>query len=398
VKRILVVSTIPSHPQNSGNRARIGRLCEELLDAGHDVRFVWIRQPGEPGIAALRGAWRGKLTVLTRRPGALGERLKTWYRNRVPSRLQVLLRRALRRSSRAAAVMHGNIAIDDWFPLELTGAIDGLLAAVKPDVVIVEYVFLSRLLVQVPRNVTKIIDTHDVFTDRFKTIPGWFSTTADDEITGLMRADRVIAISERDAQSFRRACTVPVTVVGHLVKEQPTRRMQRAITVQATRIGFYASDYAPNHEGFSWLVREVFPKLVQGDEQFAFVVSGSIAPALAGELPAYVRVIPGLSPSEFYEQVDIVVIPILRGSGVSVKMIESLAHAKATVATTAGARGFHDGAGEAYLCADSAADFARSLKTLLRRPADVERLEAAARNYHAHYNREMRRRLAEVVN
>jgi polysaccharide biosynthesis protein PslH len=396
VKRILVVSTIPSHPQNSGNRARIGRLCEELRDEGNDVRFAWIRDPGETGAAALRGHWGAKLTVLTRRSGSPSERVKAWYRSRIPAVLRRFLTSALRRSSRVPVVTQGNIGIDEWFPFELSDEFARLLAEAKPDVVIVEYVFLSRLLLQVPAGVMKIIDTHDVFTDRFKTIPGWFSTSASDERTGLTRADRVIAISEEDAEYFRNACAVPVTVVGHLVKERPTRPVRRARENQSARIGFYASDYAPNHEGFDWLVKEVFPMLLEGGERITFVVSGGIARTLSA-CPAYVQVVPGLEPSEFYDQVDLVVIPILRGSGVSVKMIESLAHAKATVATPAGARGFHDGAGSAYVCADSAAGFLRALQTFLQSPAMIEQFEVGARSYHAHYNAAMRRRLVALV-
>ena len=39
-KRILVVSPMPSHPQNSGSRARVYRLLKNLQSLGHEIHFL----------------------------------------------------------------------------------------------------------------------------------------------------------------------------------------------------------------------------------------------------------------------------------------------------------------------------------------------------------------------
>ena len=43
-KKILVISPVPSHPQNAGNRARIYNLLLGLKDLDHDVYFAHIEE------------------------------------------------------------------------------------------------------------------------------------------------------------------------------------------------------------------------------------------------------------------------------------------------------------------------------------------------------------------
>ena len=61
--------------------------------------------------------------------------------------------------------------------------------------------------------------------------------------------------------------------------------------------------------------------------------------------------------SDFYDQVEVVVVPLLTGTGVSVKAIEAAAHGAAIVTTTVGMRGLDLAPGTDLLVADEAAAF-----------------------------------------
>jgi len=54
--RLLVVSPIPSHPQDQGNSARIFVLCQALREAGVIVHFLYAKMEGltEPQRIAMR--------------------------------------------------------------------------------------------------------------------------------------------------------------------------------------------------------------------------------------------------------------------------------------------------------------------------------------------------------
>ncbi|MCI0616683.1 hypothetical protein L0244_27200, partial [bacterium] len=43
-KKILVISPIPTHPQNAGNRARVYSLLSNLRDMNHDVHFLHLKR------------------------------------------------------------------------------------------------------------------------------------------------------------------------------------------------------------------------------------------------------------------------------------------------------------------------------------------------------------------
>lgn len=47
MKKILLVSPTPTHPQTAGNRTRVDGLLSGLRELGHDVYFCHIRS--EPG-------------------------------------------------------------------------------------------------------------------------------------------------------------------------------------------------------------------------------------------------------------------------------------------------------------------------------------------------------------
>ena len=87
---------------------------------------------------------------------------------------------------------------------------------------ILSYVFYSRLFESMPGTVRKLIDTHDVFSDRFRLYRAhgqaneFFSTGRTEEGKALDRADAVLAIQEWDANHFRSLTARPVVVVGHL--------------------------------------------------------------------------------------------------------------------------------------------------------------------------------------
>jgi hypothetical protein len=67
------------------------------------------------------------------------------------------------------------------------------------------------------------------------------------------------------------------------------------------------------------------------------------------------------------------------------------------VTTASGARGLEDGAGTAFLQADSAEDFAERLVQLLQEPARAEALAARGGAFAGRYYQRNLRALADVV-
>ncbi len=145
-------------------------------------------------------------------------------------------------------------------------------------------------------------------------------------------------------------------------------------------VGFLGSAQLFNFEAVAFLVREVLPRLRREHPDLRVLVAGSIGPFARRILrEATVEVVPWVENiADFYRKVDVIVVPLLSGTGVSVKTIEAAAHGSAIVTTPVGLRGLSLRHEQDVLVAEGGENFAASVSRLLRDPALRTRLGAAA--------------------
>ena len=126
--------------------------------------------------------------------------------------------------------------------------------------------------------------------------------------------------------------------------------------------------------------------------------------ALAGKLCEQVRdapglvklgVLPDLRPA--YAAADAVVIPLQIGTGLKIKTIEGLGHAKPVIATPLGAEGLEDGAGTAFLVAEDKDDFAAAIVEVLREQDRAEALSRSAARFAGLQNQRALQELEAVL-
>jgi glycosyltransferase involved in cell wall biosynthesis len=199
----------------------------------------------------------------------------------------------------------------------------------------------------------------------------------------VARFDRVIAVSERDANHLREGCgardvhVVPVGVdLGHFAFEPPGAEPLVVFTGSL--------DWPPNRDGIAWLLREVWPAVEAAVPGASLKVVGRYPPARLVRAAKGARV-------EFTGFVDDVrphirgaaasVIPLLVGGGVRIKAYEAMAQGCPVVSTAIGMEGLPVEAGRHFLLADRPADFAAALVRLLRDRALGQRLAAEARRF-----------------
>lgn len=146
--------------------------------------------------------------------------------------------------------------------------------------------------------------------------------------------------------------------------------------------------YEANHEGVTWFLKRVWPRLkhVAGIE--LDIVGAAPAPALRRlarrrgiRLHGYK---PDLAP--FYSRATLVVAPLRTGAGTRIKIIEAATHGVPVVATTIAAEGLPLRAGRHIWLADRPEDFALAIVEALRHPQRRGRLARAARAAVLHGN------------
>lgn len=132
--------------------------------------------------------------------------------------------------------------------------------------------------------------------------------------------------------------------------------------------GLIAAGNEFNLEGMAFLIREVMPLIRKRRSDFRLLVAGNIVSSyLATGLPTEGVALGGMVDdlAEFYGRVKVCLVPLLNGTGVSLKTLEALSYGLPVVATTKGARGLGGLKPPNLYVADTAPDFAETALSLL---------------------------------
>jgi glycosyltransferase involved in cell wall biosynthesis len=334
--KILIISPTPTNPINAGNRARIHALSECLIAEGHDLHFVFSgMESGDCEAMALY--FKGKFHFLPYHPPRSRKSLFSFLWRKLFGYFGI---------ERAFCWK-----IDDWYDLAMSRYIKELHAENKFDIVIVEYVFLSKVLDFFDNKTLKVIDTHDIFGDRHKNYllagqtPEWFSTSVEDELIGLKRADVVIGIQEKESKYFRNylPSNINVVTVGHHVSTEIC-----CFNPSSFSAVFLGSSNKINVDAAIYFITQVLPLVRQAHPSFKFVLGGAVCDKVddfAGvEKFARVDCI-----EDFYAKGLIAINPVQMGTGLNIKTIESLAFGMPLITTESGGRGLEKYQGKAFL-------------------------------------------------
>lgn len=379
-RKILLISPTPTHPAIAGNRARVEALLSSMRAIGHDVYFLHVQsEHGDED--QMRRLWGENFhSVPYSRPEHLSERVTRKLRMLVNPEARYLY------------------SIDEWYDPSLDRVLVDLQKKHKFDTVMVEYVFFSRALECFGDEVLKIIDTHDMFTDRHRHYlnrgqqPQWYSTSAREEARGLNRADVVIAIQDKERESFSRLTRKKVITVGHLVPLHELRA-DRAIP---GRMLFVGSDNPVNVAGIQYFIREVLPKVREKVQDAALAVAGTVCRAIE-DGPGILRLgmMDDLQPA--YDAAHIVINPVFISTGLSIKNLEALGQSKPLVTSPGGADGISDGIGSAFLVAQTPDELSALIVSLLTQAEMAAQLSKRAYEYASRRNTQAVDQLESVL-
>ena len=332
---ILVLAPMPAAPVSAGNRRRLAATCEALTRGGFAIDLAYYAHEDQ----------------IYRR---FGQRPPTDFRAMEATFRNVFLieaRTVIPLKTRATS-----FGIDEWCPDEV-GAFVAWYFSAYPNTgaALVNYVFLSRALERVPPGVLTLIDTHDRFAGRqnqyrpFRAEPNFFYTDAAGEAQGLSRADVVLAIQAAEAGIFAGQTDSRVLL---LPPHFPARK-SFSVPDQVKRIGFLGHGNDPNLFSIGRFIR-VWRDGWTPDRP-ELVIAGEICRSLPGVEGPGVRLLGYLDRlDEFYAQADLVVAPMLMGSGLKMKVGEALSFGRPVIGTEIGLEGFEPEA-PAHRCRDAEA-------------------------------------------
>jgi glycosyltransferase involved in cell wall biosynthesis len=207
------------------------------------------------------------------------------------------------------------------------------------------------------------------------------------EARTLRAVDAVIAISDADARALEKLSGVaPIVVPTYVERGAPRTETTDAPALAYT--GLLA--WQPNAQGLDWFCANVWPLVRERVPAATLKIAGpGLRKGPDGALavpPAWVA--PGITTvgyvddlEDLYKTSVAMVAPIVGGSGVRMKLLESMRAGMPTVTTTDGAAGLDVEDGREMLIADGPAEFADRVARMLTDRGLRERVRSAGYGY-----------------
>ncbi|HLP12463.1 MAG TPA: glycosyltransferase family 4 protein [Flavobacteriales bacterium] len=178
------------------------------------------------------------------------------------------------------------------------------------------------------------------------------------ECSIVKELDGVIALTADDAAFFKyKAPHIPVTEipVGFADSDYTP-------TANTTPVLFHlgSMDWMPNVEGVDWFMDHVLPIIAKKYPGIKFHIAGKKMPEWYSTLNNPNLVVDGRvnSSKNYMASKDILIVPLLSGSGMRVKIIEAMAYGKTVISTTVGVKGIHLENNTNVLIGDTPQEFA----------------------------------------
>lgn len=245
------------------------------------------------------------------------------------------------------------------------------------DAIILSGSLLNRL--PLPSDVPIVADTHNVESDvlaRTSMLAETFGRrmyakiqarpTFREEKRCALRADLLLATSERDKTTFQRLMNIRnVEVIPNgvdVTEFHPINGFGRPGEILFTGL----MSYFPNQQAIRWFLEEVFPRVRSVIPTARLIVAGADPPQWLLRRRSSALVVSGAVPDmrPYFQDARVVIAPLKIGGGTRVKILEAQAMARPVVSTTLGAEGL-DTRSSSIVLADDPDSFATHVIRLL---------------------------------
>lgn len=214
------------------------------------------------------------------------------------------------------------------------------------------------------------------------------------ENTILKKMDGYMTISDPDFQYFQQtAPAVPGVVIPFGIDMENYELEDDYIASDKPSLCHIGSmNWSPNMEGIEWFLDDVWPLIHEAHPELQFTVAGHGTPdkLLQRQDPnvQFVGAVP--SANEFMLDHDMMIVPLLSGSGVRVKIVEAMALGRVVITTSVGAEGLAVENGKHLFIADTPEEFLSVIDKCIQTPDLCSIISENARDFISmHHNNEL---------
>jgi glycosyltransferase involved in cell wall biosynthesis len=195
--------------------------------------------------------------------------------------------------------------------------------------------------------------------------------------------DAIVPISNADATQISISSKLPIHTAIAGVDVKAYVKIHTSEFEPFSIFHFGSMDWIPNQEAVDWFLKFCWPEIRTEIPQVKFIIGGRNIPKRFKQLSSDQVIIREnvQNAAAIFSKYNIMIVPVLSGSGMRVKIVEGLSYGKAIVSTTLGAEGIEIENNKHISIVDSPLDFSKQVINLLKNEAERIRMERNAREY-----------------
>ena len=372
--KILILCNKPPYPAFEGGPMAMNSIVTGLLEAGHQVKILAVNSP------------KYKVGM---------DDIPDDYRQRTGIELIDVDLRVRPLKAFGNLFSKKSYHVERFISKNFTERLTEVLKADTYDVVQLETLFMAPYVDTIRQNskASIVLRAHNVehliweriakgtrFFLKRAYIKHLAKTLRNYELNAISQVDGIAAITRKDAAFFRKYCATPtIDIPFGVYPEEFTPRS--GIEGKPTFYHIGSMNWMPNEEGIRWFIDDCMDAVVEKTPDFVFHLAGRHMPEWLRELKnPHVQVVGEVPDAKaFVADHDVAIVPLLSGSGIRIKIIESMAMGKTVITTQIGAEGILYDEDVNIIIAENKAKMAEAIRRINENPALAVSIGQAAR-------------------
>ncbi len=292
--------------------------------------------------------------------------------------------------------------ITRFYSAEFIEKLKAILLSDEFDVVQVDYLTMAQYIKDI-REVSKakvVLRAHNVehriwkrlASEEKNTLKRWYLSLLANRLLEyekkvLQEVDALVALTEEEAEIFRTlgysgpVCIAPTCFYIDNIE------VSKAKSDGFSLFHLGAMDWRPNQDGMEWFLNKVWPGIRERWNDIHLYIAGSNMTQKFFAFSDARCHVEGRVPDakEYMNRHNVMIVPLLAGSGIRVKIVEGMALGKTIISTTQGAEGLHYKHMENIIIADSAQQVIDAIDLCYSNPELMQEIGTNARQLAENY-------------
>ena len=204
------------------------------------------------------------------------------------------------------------------------------------------------------------------------------------EIAQLANYDLLLAMTQRDVDYFNKLGPSKQIMVAPIGLDLKNYHKATPAAPPPYSISFIGSlDWMPNQDGLKWFLENVWSVAHKKYPHLEFHIAGRNTPQWVFAQAGNGVIVHGEveDAKAFIAAHPITVVPLFSGSGMRVKILESMAMGRIVLTTTIGIEGISAKHGQEVFIADTASEFIQLIDNCLQQPQQLSRMAKRAQAF-----------------